>query len=412
MESRRHSPRVRTETYQKARPILSLTALLVLFYLTRGFYSRFAGIRLLLFTGFHLTLLLLSLRFLVLAVIPGIASRKMIRWLFLVWTGLWLAIFVSEITLKVLSMTKSNHEVQMPDELKKRNMNIPGSINSYYWQKKLHIHNADGFRTTGTYTMDPNAFRIVVLGDSLTYGYGVDEADTYPALIGKELRPFADVKVYNLGKSGYQSEDILRVARHWIPILRPQVTIYGVCVNDFLPSGTGRYSSNMKYQVPFPRAIKLPLIHKTRTGTVLARGYDQLLLRLKLRNDFYDDILSNSQGYQTRFRNDLIAINEFVKKQTGSSVILIVLSASPYNARARRITVAAEDAAGKAGMQIVSIKQFYEKYSNGKVRLHVSRWEQHPNEIAHKGFAEMILPVIKNDPAFVNYKNRFASCRR
>ena len=391
---------------------MSLTSLLVLFYFTRGLYSRFGGIRLILFTGFHLTLLLFSLRFFLLAVIPGIASRKMIRWLFLLWIGLWLAIVVSEITLDALSMTKSNREVQMPDELKMRNVNIPGSIKSFYWHKKLHVHNADRFRTTGTYTMEPNAFRILVLGDSVTYGYGVAETDTYPALLEKELTRFTNVKVYNLGRTGYHSADILKVARNWVPVLRPHLTIYGVCLNDFLHAGTKNYSSNMKYQIPIPRKIKLSLIEKTRTGAILARGYDQLLLRLKLRNDFYDDILSNFRGYQSRFRKDLAAMNEFVKQQTGSSIILIVVDATPDNSRARRITVAAEDAAGKAGMRIVPLKQFYEKYSNGKVSLLVSRWEKHPNEIAHKSFAEMILPVIKNDPAFVNYKNRFAGSRK
>ena len=400
---------MRTEPYQKAGKILILAALLILFYLTRGFYSRLDGIRLILFTGFHLTLLLFSLRFFVLAVIPGIASRKMIRWLFLLWTGLWLAIVVSEITLEALSMTKSNREVQMPDELKKRKVNIPGSVNSFYWHKKLHVHNADGFRTTGTYTMDANAFRILVLGDSVTYGYGISEMDTYPAVLEKELKRFTNVKVYNLGRPGYQSEEILNVARDWVPVLQPHLTIYGVCLNDFLPAGKTSWASNRKYQIPFPRKMKEPLIEKTRTGAILARGYDQLLLRSKLRNDFYDDILSNSRGYQSRFRKDLAAMNEFVKQQTGSSVILIVVNATPNHAKARRITVAVEDTAGKAGMRIVSLKQFYEKYSNGKVRLLVSRWEQHPNEIAHKSFAEMILPVVKNDPAFVNYNNGFAS---
>jgi hypothetical protein len=135
------------------------------FYVTSGIYSHLTGVSLILFAAFHFTLLVLSFWFFLRIFFSGIVFRKRAKTLFLFGIGVLSALFVSEFTLKVLSMIKTDRSLQMPPEWKKRQVEIPGSVDSYYWQGKLHIHNADRFRTTGTYTVDPDAFRIVVLGD-------------------------------------------------------------------------------------------------------------------------------------------------------------------------------------------------------------------------------------------------------
>jgi hypothetical protein len=52
----------------------------------------------------------------------------------------------------------------MPEEWKRRDVTIPGSLRSYYWHGALHVHNADNMRHLGPYPpKQPGIFRIIVV---------------------------------------------------------------------------------------------------------------------------------------------------------------------------------------------------------------------------------------------------------
>lgn len=98
----------------------------------------------------------------------------------------------------------------------------------YYWQGHLHRYNSLKFRGDEWPKKRPDVLRIAVLGDSLTFGYGVPEKLAYPARIEKYLRARYKVEVFNLGHSGAQSEDIAWAARTFLPKLQPDIVLYGV----------------------------------------------------------------------------------------------------------------------------------------------------------------------------------------
>ena len=381
-----------------------------------GFYyaihsiSKLSGLALIALPGASLILLLLAVRSSLFAFSRSAQLRTWLNRICLSAASVLFAITLSEIVLKllnpVLSRPDASQSVLMPKAWEKRVVQIPGAKYSYYWQGALHIHNDEGFRTKGAYTMEPESFRVLVLGDSLTYGYGVAEDKAYPSIIQNELSRSTRAKVYNLGRSGYQSEDILRTGRHWLSVLHPHLVIYGICLNDFLPSRVSQYKSNRRYEIPIPHWIKTRFMRETLLGAALTRGYDQLLLNIGLRNDFFEDILSNFKGYQTRFRNDLKALNQVAKGETGAPIIVVVLNQYPRDPRGRRISQIAESAAAEAGMQVVPTNGYYSYYSTHPIPLIVSKWEDHPNFIAHEAFADLLLPVIKKQPVFIEYKTR------
>lgn len=75
----------------------------------------------------------------------------------------------------------------------------------------------------------PNSATIVALGDSLTYGYGVDKSQSYPAILAKK----SGKKIINAGINGNTSADVLARLDEIIA-KKPDLVLLGVGGNDVL----------------------------------------------------------------------------------------------------------------------------------------------------------------------------------
>lgn len=97
--------------------------------------------------------------------------------------------------------------------------------------------NSFGFRDTRDYALakGPNTFRILVLGDSVTFGHGAVWAATYPYLLEQRLkrwRPDIDWQVWNLGVPGYNTVQELKYLQRVGPRYAPDLVIVGFYEND------------------------------------------------------------------------------------------------------------------------------------------------------------------------------------
>lgn len=75
--------------------------------------------------------------------------------------------------------------------------------------------------------------RVMLLGDSFTYGWGVDYAQTWAALLSQQLSDEGlRAQVMNLGVPGGNPPDYAAIAEAAAPLLRPDVVIVGVLQGD------------------------------------------------------------------------------------------------------------------------------------------------------------------------------------
>ncbi|NQU43895.1 SGNH/GDSL hydrolase family protein, partial [bacterium] len=294
----------------------------------------------------------------------------------------------------------------IPAEWARRPVQVKGDVQfAYLWHGKLHVLDRHFMRRTEPFPpRRPGVFRIMLVGDSLTYGLGVSEEETYGRVLEDELNRTHRAEVLNLGVCGYQSEDILgKLIRPYTPKLRPDLVVYGVCLNDFLESGTVAYGNNLAWRVPLPERVKRYMTGRTRTGTLLSETYGRALMALGIRDDFKSDILKDYKSYRTRFARDVKAMNDFVLEQGLPPVVALVLHQHPdKNSALNEIAVVAEEAMEKAGMRIVPCGPYLEKYDGE--RMNVSAWEVHPNVKAHRIFAETLLPAIRDSPGLEPYR--------
>jgi len=117
-----------------------------------------------------------------------------------------------------------------------RGYSLRPNYSGYYAGQPANINNL-GFRDDKDYAIEkgPNVFRILVLGDSVTYGYGVKFKETWPYLFQKHLRkwkPDTDWQVWNLGVPAYEMDSELRTLEDIGPIYKPDLVIVGFYEND------------------------------------------------------------------------------------------------------------------------------------------------------------------------------------
>lgn len=87
--------------------------------------------------------------------------------------------------------------------------------------------NSLGFRSP---KLDPKKPTIVVLGDSITFGYGVEDNETLPAKLRER---FSDYNVLNAGVPGYNIQQEVAVYKEKLQPLDPSALLLVFYFNDF-----------------------------------------------------------------------------------------------------------------------------------------------------------------------------------
>jgi len=289
--------------------------------------------------------------------------------------------------------------LSIPEEWKRRPVTVPGAQSAYSWHGKLHVHDAQGLRRAVPFRpKQEDRCRIIVLGDSLTYGYGVAEEEAYPRVLEGSLAADYRVEVLNLGVSGWQSANIASAAEHFVPDLSPDLVVYGMCLNDFLEASEGEETNRSRRAYPFPLPERFTWEMKSRTllAEIIEERYDRLLMLLGLRLDFFDDILHGFAGYRNRFAADVARLNATSIGAGLPPVVALVVSQSAGK-RARQIAAIAERLMDGAGLDVVPSAGYLEAI--GGRTLSVSAWEGHPNAEAHRLFAAALRRRLDGHPA-------------
>ncbi|MGA8831826.1 MAG: SGNH/GDSL hydrolase family protein [Desulfomonilaceae bacterium] len=101
--------------------------------------------------------------------------------------------------------------------------------------------NSDGFRDSEFKdNSKPGKFVIAVLGDSFTFGQGVSQSETFPVILQKLLNRSNNAdrfRVWNLGVSGYNTEQEAYQLQHFVLDRKPNWVVVGYNINDVEPIG-------------------------------------------------------------------------------------------------------------------------------------------------------------------------------
>ena len=164
--------------------------------------------------------------------------------------------------------------------------------------------------------------RILVLGDSFTFGTGVNSEDTFVANLEDKLRENGfDVDVINAGVVGYSSKLELLHYKRFSRKLNPEIVIVALWENDFDDNYIYENSPFIKLRAWLGRKSMLYNLMST-VAEIRERGKDS---SLKKQDKIYFEEESEEVkiGYKIE-RRDLVELNKLVKEDGGIMILLIL----------------------------------------------------------------------------------------
>lgn len=154
----------------------------------------------------------------------------------LVFAGAVIAVIVAEIVIRLVSPQPVGRALPMYEAdtvlLHRLRPGYEGKLRSSEFEVNIAI-NSRGFRGA-EWSRNPGR-RVLVLGDSFTFGYGVPEDAVFTALLQDSLRRFeSNVTVYNAGVPGYGTTQEQQLLEQLWSFVKPQVVILAFTVGSDL----------------------------------------------------------------------------------------------------------------------------------------------------------------------------------
>jgi len=166
------------------------------------------------------------------------------------------------------------------------------------WGTDISI-NHYGFRGRD-YSLEkpPGVYRIVVLGDSITFGNNLPADQNYPALLEKIFsRNGKHVEVLNLGLGGYDTLQEVATLEDVGLQFSPDLVILGYCINDI-----GVASGNLNY-IKRLKNYGRPIYHSR-----LAQFIRVQLDRVDLIE--YDESANSDENFNSTYKNSFADISQ------------------------------------------------------------------------------------------------------
>ena len=276
-----------------------------------------------------------------------------------------------------IEMLKYSHH------LKVYSKNLPGQF-GHRANKRIRLMGVD-VSTNGIGIRGPDVsiknskMRAIFLGDSLTFGWGVDQNKTFSSLT--EMNLHSKVEVINFGHCNYNADQEFKLFIQKGEQLNPDVIYMFHFLNDLEPTES-------VYGVPawtYSYFISL-LVSRARMF------YNNLDYRSYYKSFYFGD--------NTRWNEFKSKVFEFSKEQyqKGRSVKVFILpdfhQMEPYEFKDVHQKIFDELSA--LGISVIDVLPIFEGEKEAQ-KYWVAKNDPHPNALAHKKIAELVTSTLKRD---------------
>jgi lysophospholipase L1-like esterase len=256
----------------------------------------------------------------------------------------------------------------------------------------------------------PDTFRVMVLGDSLTWGVGLSEEQRYSRLMEQQLQQHLghrSVEVLNFGLDGVATVHERDFLMQLAGIVQPDCVVVGFCVNDTQPRAQSYAVEVERYRPVLAAFGVLKKYGLGRTAGFLNTRTDQLLRNVGLVPqwpDALDRTYAPDSAEWLAFDQALAEIRDLCARRGMPRPVFVPLlqgsgdfnEPDPLLARFLAWSAQAEAAARGHGFTTVNMLASFK--AQGFRNRSVNRWDHHPsaecNRIYASHIADAIAPIV------------------
>lgn len=236
----------------------------------------------------------------------------------------------------------------------------------------------------------PGVFRVLCLGDSITFGEGVRYPDTYPAQLERLLAaatPGRQVEVLDAGVQGYGTKDeaafyLLRGGQ-----FHPDVVTLGFFLND-----AAEFAETICQNEAMTKDAVLSL--PARVSRVW-EIFERRRYAARLQRDYFDSIRRSFNSPRWAECREVLSGMTQVAREDSFRLVVVLFpvlwdldAAYPFDDLHALIAAACRE----AGCEFIDLLEVYRGHRAEDLWVHPT--DQHPNEIAHRLAAERIAACL------------------
>jgi lysophospholipase L1-like esterase len=297
---------------------------------------------------------------------------------------------VSEITIRLYTYWSPIYDLEMSRyalELKISSVNpLIGHVHKPHAKATLMgvpvSINSDGFRDR-EYPVERGASRrIIFLGDSLTFGWGVEKSKTFKDILEARLSETRPTEIINFGTGNYNTEQEVNLFLEKGLKYKPDLVVIFYFINDAEPT---------------PQKSNWEFLGHLRTITFFWSRVESLLTMLGRHQDFreyYASLYSEEQPGWIAAKKAFLQLRDVCAKNAIALRVILLpelhaLDSYPFAAEQRNVL----EFLRANRIEARDLAPFFAGEKN-PMRLWVASDDAHPNAIAHELIAEHSLDFL------------------
>ena len=244
--------------------------------------------------------------------------------------------------------------------------------------------NSDGLRDKEYPVDKTDAYRIIFLGDSLTFGWGVEDNETFATLIEEDMNSQGPTEVINFGTGNYNTEQEVNLFIDKGLKYNPDKVVLFYFINDaeLTPEKSGLWFMGYSHFISF---------YWSRINSLINN-----IVPSKSFQEYYDSLYDQDEQGWINARKAILQLRD-ICKENGIELQVVLLPelhdvnneifADIYN----NLGLFLEE----NNIDYLNLAKLFENHPN-QFDLWVSFDDAHPNDIAHRKIAESSVDFISN----------------
>ncbi len=303
-------------------------------------------------------------------------------------------LIIGEILVRIYVKTYENYDMAMWRYVKKgitilnkdglTHINKAGVYFENLYGVKVKI-NSKGLRDKEyTYEKNNETYRIIVMGNSITFGWGVEQDLVYTEIIERELNNNSLGKKYeviNLGVCNYQLQQELLFLKTEGIKYRPDLIIYPYFIRD------AKFISRISYNNVLRNSYLLSFL-KSKLMIIDSKYNKKSNFRYVYKNLYKENSIEKKN-----FDANIVELQKFTKEN--NIPLLVVLIPELHNLRDYPFVDIHNYVKSKfTEEEVIDVLPFFDKQIDPE-KYWVSLEDAHPNEFGHKIIAGAILKELR-----------------